>query len=369
MLKNSILPNSYTFPVVLKSLSDFKEFRKGQMMHTHVVELGHVNDIYVQNSLLNVYASCGDMDLCRKVFEEMTQRDVVSWTSLITGYRIVKKYGDALIAFEQMQYAGVEPSCATMVNALSACAKFSAIEMGIWIHDFMKRRRWELNVNLGTALVDMYASCGRIEEGLKVFQGMKEKNEITWNAVIKGLALVKSGEEAVWWFNRMEQEGYKADDVTLVSVLCACSHSGLVDTGQEIFSSLIDRKYGFPPGVKHYACMIDLFARAGFLKDAFKFITEMPFEPTKSMWGSLLAGCRDQGSLELSEFVTKKLLELEPDNSAYYVVLSNLYAQMGRWSDAEKVRELMKVRGLKKDLGSSFLETGPQEIVYELSEQ
>lgn len=363
MFKNSILPNNYTFPFVLKSLSDFKELKKGKIMHAHVVELGHVNDIYVQNSLLNVYASCGDMELCRKLFEEMTQRDVVSWTLLIMGYRSIKKYDDALIAFEQMQYAGVEPNRVTMVNALAACASFSAFEMGIWIHDFIKRKPWELDVILGTALVDMYGRCGRIEEGLKVFKSMKEKNEFTWNAVIKGLALVKSGEETVWWFNRMQQEGYKADEVTLVSVLCACSHSGLVVIGREIFSSLIVGKYGFPPGVKHYACMIDLFARAGFLQDAFKLIAEMPFEPTKSMWGSLLAGCRDQGSLELSEFVTKKLLELEPDNSAYYVVLSNLYAQMGRWSDAEKVWELMKDMGLKKELGFSSLETGPMNLL------
>lgn len=362
MLKNSVLPNNYTFPVVLKSLSDFKEFKQGQTIHTHVIKLGHSNDIYVQNSLLNLYASCYYMNLCRKVFDEMSQRDVVSWTVLIMGYRSVKKYDDALIAFEQMQYAGVEPNRVTMVNALAACTSFGAVEMGVWIHDFIRRREWEVDVILGTALIDMYGKCGRIEEGLRVFQGMKEKNVFTWNAVIKGLALAKSGQDAVWWFNKMEQEGFKADEVTLVGVLCACSHSGLVDIGREIFSSLIHGKYGFAPAINHYACMIDLFARAGYIEDAFKLITEMPFGPTKTMWGSLLAGCRDQGNMELSEWVAKKLLELEPDNSAYYVVLSNLYAEMGRWSDLEKVREMMKERGLKKDLGSSFVEMEPKNI-------
>ncbi|KAL5791788.1 hypothetical protein ACOSP7_000382 [Xanthoceras sorbifolium] len=367
MHTNSILPTNYTFPFLLKSLSDFKELQQGKIVHAHVVKLGHVNDIYVQNSLLNVYASCGNMSLCRKVFEEMTLRDVVSWTVLIMGYRSVKEYDGALIAFEQMQYAGVEPNRVTMVNALAACASFGAIEMGIWIHDFIRRKEWELDVILGTALIDMYAKCGKIEEGLDVFLAMKEKNVFTWNAVIKGLALVKSGEEAVRWFDKMEQEGFKADEVTLVEVLSACSHSGLLDVGQIIFRSLMGGKYGFAPSVNHYACMIDLLARCGCLEDVLRLIQEMPFEPTKSMWGSLLAGCRDQGNLELSEYVAKKLLDLEPDNSAYYVVLSNLYAEMGRWSDVEKVRELMKEKGLKKDRGSSSVElTLPRDHVYEL---
>ncbi|GLT28512.1 hypothetical protein SLA2020_034380 [Shorea laevis] len=361
MHKNSILPNNYTFPFLFKSLADFHELNLGQMVHGHVIKLGHGDDIYVQNSLLSVYASCGRMRLCRQVFDEMRERDVVSWTVLITGYRSARKYDDALITFEQMQYAGVEPNRVTMVNALAACASFGAIEMGVWIHDFMRRKGWELDVILGTTLVDMYGKCGRSEEGLSVFRSMKEKNVYSWNAVINGLALAESGKEAVWWFNRMVQEGFKPDDVTLVEVLCACSHSGLVDTGWKIFTSLLEGKYGFLPAAKHYACMIDLLGRAGFLDDAFSLIRKMPFEPTKSMWGSLLTCCRTHGNLELSEYAAKKLVELEPENSAYYAVLSNLYAEMGRWDDVVKMRDLMKERGLKKDLGSSSLEHEPRE--------
>lgn len=293
----------------------------------------------------------------------MPQRDVVSWTVLIMGYRNARKYDDALIAFEQMQYAGVVPNHVTMVNALAACANSGAIEMGVWIHDFIRRKGWDLDVILGTCLIDMYAKCGRIEQGLAVFRSMKNKNAFTWNAVIQGLALAKSGEEAVWWFNRMEQEGVKADGVTLVAVLLACSHSGLVDTGRQIFSALVNGKYRFLPTVKHYACMVDIFARSGRLEEAFECVKGMPFEPTKAIWGSLLAGGRAHGNVDLSEFAAWKLIELEPGNSAYYVVLSNMYAEMARWSDVEKVRGMMKDRGLKKDLGFSSVELEPQELV------
>ncbi|KAL5561502.1 hypothetical protein UlMin_031249 [Ulmus minor] len=363
MHKNSILPNHFTFPFLLKSLADVCDLKQGKCVHTHVVKLGHLDDIYVRNSLLDVYASCGHMGLCRKVFDEMPERDVVSWTVLIMGYRNVRNYDDALIAFERMQYAGVTPNHVTMVNALAACANFGALEMGVWIHDFIRRREWELDVILGTALIDMYGKCGKIQEGLSVFESMKKKNAFTWNAVIQGLALAKSGEEAVWWFNRMMQEGFKVDEVTLVAVLCACSHSGLVEMGRQIFRALVDGKYGFSPTVKHYACMVDIFARAGLVEDAFECIKDMPYEPSKAIWGSLLACGRAHGNVELSEFAAWKLVDLEPENSAYYVVLSNMYAEMGRWSDVEKVRDMMKDKGLNKDLGWSSVESEPPEQV------
>ncbi|XP_061369404.1 pentatricopeptide repeat-containing protein At5g56310-like [Gastrolobium bilobum] len=366
MHRNSIFPNNFTFPFLFKSLSDTRQFIQAQCVYTHVIKLGHLNDIYVQNSLLDVYASSGHVGFCRRLFDEMLHRDVVSWTVLIMGYRNVGNYDDALLVFEQMQYAGVVPNRVTMVNALAACANFGAIEMGTWIHDIIRRNGWELDVILGTALIEMYAKCGRVEEGMSVFRSMKEKNVFTWNAVIKGLALAKSGEDAIWWFNRMEQDGVRADGVTLVAVLSACSHSGLVDIGRQIFNFLIDGKYGFYPSAKHYACMVDILARSGRFQEAFEFMRYMPFEPTKAMWGSLLVSSKSQGDLEFSEFAARKLVELEPDNTAYYVHLSNLYAEMGRWSDVEKVRGMMKDRQLTKDLGCSSVEVEHPRHVKEL---
>ncbi|KAK6940963.1 Pentatricopeptide repeat [Dillenia turbinata] len=369
MHRNSVSPNNYTFPFLLKSISDLKDIRLGKSTHAQIVNLGLFNDIYVQNSILNMYASCGHMVLCRKVFDEMSYRDVVSWTVLINGNRIAGRLDDALVSFEQMQYAGVVPNHVTMVNALAACAKFGALEMGIWIHDFIKRSGWDLDVVLGTSLVEMYGKCGKIQEGLPVFQSMKEKNVLTWNSLIKGLALAKSGEEAVWWFERMQQEAVKADEVTLLGVLSACAYSGLIPIGRKIFSALINGKYGFPPNAKHYACMIDLLARCGCLEEAFNYIKMMPFEPTESMWGALLAGSRDHANLHLSELAAWKLVELAPENSGYYVLLSNLYAETGRWGEVARVRNLMKERGLKKDLGWSSIEFDSENTVNEILPQ
>ncbi|XP_016434616.1 pentatricopeptide repeat-containing protein At1g50270-like [Nicotiana tabacum] len=366
MHKERIFPNNYTYPFVLKSLSDLKELKLGQSVHTHIIKWGHACDIYVHNSLLNLYASCDKIDLCKQLFDEMPQRDVVSWTVMIMGYRDCGKYDDALVVFEQMRNAGVAPNRVTMVNALSACANYGALDMGMWIHDYIRRSGWELDVILGTSLIDMYGKCGKIEYSFWVFQEMKHKNVYTWNAVIRGLALAKIGEEAVQWFFIMERENVNPDEVTLVAVLCACAYSGMVEHGREIFSWLMNGKYGFPPGVKHYACMVVLLARCGHLEDAFRMIKEMPMEPTKSVWGALLAGCRLHGNQEMSEFAAWKLVGLAPKNSAYYVVLANLYGEMGRWNDAEKIRAMMKERGLSKDLGSSSVEVEDQKDLVEL---
>lgn len=353
MHKNSVPPNNFTFPFILKPLSDLEDLRNGESIHTHIVKLGQFDDIYVQNSLLNLYASCGCMKLCQQMFDEMPKRDVVSWTVLIDGNRVLGKYDDALIAFEQMQYEGVIPNRVTMVNALEACANSGAIEMGVWIHDFIRKKGWELDVIMGTALVDMYGKCGRIEEGIRVFERMEVKSVFTWNSLINGLANAKSGNEAVWWFFRMEQVGVEVDEVTLLGVLCACCNSGLVETGWQIFSLLMKGKYGFPPNVKHCACMVNLLARAGQLEHAVKFINSLTYEPTRVMWGVLLAGCRAHGNLELSEFAAKKLVDLEPENGAYHVLLSNLYAEMGKWTDVIELRRLMRSKGVTKDLGYS----------------
>ncbi|KAI4326468.1 hypothetical protein MLD38_031781 [Melastoma candidum] len=359
MHSSSISPNSYTFPFLLNSLADSRDLRSGACVHAHVVKLGHLGDVYVGNSLLHLYGSAADdMADCRRLFDEMPFRDVVSWTMLITGYRNVRSFDDALFAFEQMQYAGVEPNRVTLVNTLAACSGHGAVEMGLWVHDFVMRRGLELDVSLGTALIDMYSKCGRIDEGMRVFESMTERNVWSWNAVIKGLANAMRSDEAVKLFRDMVRRGIEVDDVTLLAVLSACSHSRLIEEGRELFDSLVNGKYRVSASLKHYACMVDLLARAGCLMDAYNLINSMPFEPTKTMWGALVVGCRAHKHLELGEFAAKRLVEMEPDNSAHYVVLSNVYSEMGRWNDAQQVRDLMKMRGLQKDLGYSSV--GPE---------
>ncbi|KAL3647999.1 hypothetical protein CASFOL_008967 [Castilleja foliolosa] len=363
MHKNAVPVNNYTFPFVLKALAGLNMIKEGISVHSQIVKFGYVDDVYVGNSLLNLYAATGNMYLCVKVFDELPLRDVVSWTTVIKGFNESGSFDDSLIAFERMRTEGVMPNRVTAVNALNACAGLGALDMGIWIHNYAKTNGWDLDVKLGTALIDMYGKCGRIEDGLQMFDEMPDKNVYTWNAIIKGLALSKSGKKAVNYFLEMENKGIQPDEVTLIAVLSACVHSGFVHMGRRIFSSLVDGKYGIAPSVKHYSCMVDLLVRCKCLDDALGVIKEMPFEPSVSIWGALLGGCRMNGDYEMGEMAAWKLVELEPGNSGYYVMLSNLYAEKERWDDVEKVRRLMKDRGMKKDMGSSSVELGNSELI------
>lgn len=241
-----------------------------------------------------------------------------------------------------------------MVSALGACAAHGAVDTGIWIHQYVQKQGWELDVVLGTALVDMYGKCGHVAEGVRVFSEMTERNVCTWNSIIGAFALAQDGEMALRWFYRMKADGVRPDAVTLICVLYACAHAGFVDIGRKIFNLIVQGEYGFQPGIKHFGCMIDLFSRSGHLDDAFRVVEAMPSQPNNVIWGLLLQGCKARGDTVLSEYVTRRLVELEPENASHYVTCANLYAETGRWLEAEDVLKQMKEKGLAKDAGWSI---------------
>ncbi|XP_020272008.1 pentatricopeptide repeat-containing protein At3g28660-like, partial [Asparagus officinalis] len=357
LLRNGISPNRHTFPPLLSFLSH-RRYPFPAPLHSFLLKSSFIpSDPHVSSSLLYLYASSNHLPSALHLFDEIPRinKNLFLWTSLIASHNNAGLHAQALLVFERMQYSGIRPNRVTMICSLAACSALGALDMGVWIHGFVKRSKWEVDVVLGTALIDMYGKCGRIDEGVCVFESMKERNVYTWNAVIGGLARAKSGEKAVEWFFRMvEVEGVDPDEVTLVEVLRACSYSGLVEIGRKMFESICDGRYGFRAGIKHYGCMVDLLGRAGLLDEAMELIEMMPFEPTVVIWGSFLGGCRAHGNMRLSEIAAKRLIEKEPENAAHYVVLSNLYREMGRWRDAEELRRLIKERGMRKDAGFSF---------------
>ncbi|PKA59341.1 Pentatricopeptide repeat-containing protein [Apostasia shenzhenica] len=354
---SSLPTNHHTFSLILKSLSLLRFLRSGRSLHSHVLKLGFFADSYISSSLLHLYAICSDCSSAIHLFDELPQRGVVAWSTLIAGLVRDGRPGDALLAFERMHFAGVTPNRVTLVSALSACSAYgAALEIGKWVHHRAILAGWELDIFLGTALIDMYGKHGRINSAIQVFVKMSERNVFTWNSLIQGFAFANNGKVALKWFSRMEEERVKPDSVTIIGVLTACSHSGLVDSGKRIFDMLVQGNYGFKAGIKHYGCMVDLYGRAGLLDAAIECIKTMPFEPNVVIYGSLLAACRLKKDMSWGEFAAWKMVELQPENAAYYVLLSNLYAKMGRWREAEEVWKMMRERGLRKDCGWTLTE-------------
>lgn len=294
------------------------------------------------------------------MFAKCPERTSVAlWNAVISGFAKCGRSKEALELFDQMlQMEGedVRADGITVVSALAACADLGALDAGEWIHDHAAKNSIQLDVFVGTALVDMYSKCGSIDLARKVFDEMPDRNVMSWTVMIRGLAMCGNGGDALALFSKMIDEGVKPDGITFVGVLSACSHSRLVDEGRRVFASMT-RDFGIVPKSEHYSCVVDLLSRAGMLREAIEFIENMPLEPDAALWGSLLSACRrNPKEVELAEFVAGQLMEIEPDNDATYVLLSNIYAYNNRWDDVARVRRLMKERAIRKTPGCSSVE-------------
>ncbi|KAH7665515.1 TPR-like protein [Dioscorea alata] len=301
------------------------------------------------------YAKFGLLDKARRVFDEMPEKDVIPWNALIAGYVQCRRGKEALALFHEMQTSDVKPNEVTMVSLLSACTQLGALDMGLWIHRYIEKQNFSLNVALGTALVDMYAKCGKIKKSLQVFEEIPERNALTWTSIICGLASHGCARDAIEHFHRMTEIGLAPDDVTFLGVLSACCHAGLVDEGRKYFAQM-SSVYKLPPRIKHYSCMVDLLGRAGLLNEALEVVRTMHIKPDAVVWGALFFACRIHRNVSMGEYAAVRLLELDPHDSGIYVLLANMYVEANMRDEADKAWQLMKQKGVEKTPGCSLIE-------------
>ncbi|RHN78434.1 putative tetratricopeptide-like helical domain-containing protein [Medicago truncatula] len=319
----------------------------------------------VLNAMIVAYVKVGDVSNARKLFDSMLERDkdVFSWTAMISGYTQAHNPNEAIKLFRRMQLENVKPDEIAILAVLSACADLGALHLGEWIHNYIEKHKLSKIVPLYNSLIDMYAKSGNIRKALELFENMKHKTIITWTTMIAGLALHGLGKEALRVFSCMEKEDrVKPNEVTFIAILSACSHVGLVELGRDYFTSMRSR-YGIEPKIEHYGCMIDLLGRAGHLQEAKEMVLRMPFEANAAIWGSLLAASTRCGDAELAEEALRHLTVLEPGHCGNYSLLSNTYASLGRWNESRMVRKVMQDAGVEKVPGVSFIEVN--NIVYE----
>eukprot|EP01018_Ginkgo_biloba_P034747 Gb_24821 [translate_table: standard] len=391
MQGTGIQPNEFTFATVVPVCSNYETLKD---VHQEIVKSGFQSDVFVGSALIDMYAKCGRMENARYVFDKMPRRDVVSWNAMIAGYaqnghvdkalelfqtmpeRDVASWTamiagcsqnghgeEAMKRFQQMQLAGVRPDSGTFAILLASCANLAALEQGKEVHEVIIRSGFQYNLFVSSALIDMYAKCGSIENARIAFSKMPQRNVVSWNAMIVGFAMHGCSKEALHLFEQMQNSGTSPDHVTFVGVLSACCHAGLVNKGWQYFECMI-KYYHIRPTMENYGCMVDLLGRAGHLDEAYDFINKMPIKPDATVWGCLLGACRIHINVELGERVAEQIFELDPKNSAPYVLLSNIYAAAGRWDDTEKVRKMMKDRNVKKSPGCSWIEVNKQVYAF-----
>ncbi|XP_040991341.1 pentatricopeptide repeat-containing protein At2g44880 [Juglans microcarpa x Juglans regia] len=441
-------PDGYTFPILAKSCGLNVAIWEGLEVHGHVSKFGFGSSLHVSTALVDMYAKCGKMDCARMLFEEMTERSLVSWTALICGYvrsgdiskarllfdqmpekdaalfnamidghvkfgemGLAKKlfdempdknvvswtsmiYGychkgdvesarllfdampyknlfswnamiggycqnkqpyEALRLFQEMQSTtSFEPDEVTVVSILPAIADLGALDLGGWVHRFIRERRLDRATNVCTALVDMYAKCGEITKAKRLFDEMPGKETASWNALIYGFAVNGRAREALEIFLEMRRERHKPNEITMLGVLSACNHSGLVEEGKKWFKAM--EEFALTPKIEHYGCMIDLLGRAGCLDEAEQLIESMPHKVNGIILSSFLFACGCSNDVMRAERILNKAVKVEPQNDGNYVMLRNLYAIDERWRDVEEIKGLMRKNGANKEVGCSVIE-------------
>ncbi|KAK1557908.1 hypothetical protein Q3G72_034022 [Acer saccharum] len=349
MLNNGdVFPDKYTFTFMLKACACFGGLEEGMQIQGHLLKIGIGCDLYIQNTLIHLYARTGCMETARfvnaglvkearRVFDMMPSKNVVSWNAISTAYAHASCFKEVLVLFEEMQNAKVKPDNCTFVNALSACARIGDLSQGERIHAYIGKDGIGIDGFVATALVDMYSKCGNIEKATRVFRSTSRKDISTWNSIISGLSTHGLGEQALQRFSEMLAEGFKPNEVTFIGVLSACSSAGLLNEGRKFFDLMLP-VYGVQPTVEHYGCMVDLLGRLGLLEEAEELVRTMPIQEAPVVWESLLGACKNHGNVELAEFVARKLLELNLQDSA------GVESSAGRWDDAQKARSKMRAQ-------------------------
>ncbi|CAK9210480.1 unnamed protein product [Sphagnum troendelagicum] len=409
MQQEEISPNEFTFVPVINACAGLGALEDGRLVHEQLIQSGCKFDVFVGNSLVDMYAKCGsiedawrvfnkmpcqdvvtwnamilgqvkcgqgqkalelfrEMEQEGRVFDKMPSRNVVTWTAILLGYVKCGQGQKALDLFQEMKQEGVHPNAFTFVAVLNACASLVALEDGRCAHEQIIQSGCESDVFVGSSLVDMYAKCGSMEDAWKVFNKMRSRDVVTWTAILGGCAMHGHGKDALQHFERMCEEGVEPNDVTFVCLLSACSHAGLVDEGMHCYTSMIT-DYMISAKLEHYTCMVDLLGRAGHLQEAENMIMAMPFEPHVAPWMALLGACRIHGNVEMGERVAKQILELDPENSAGYVLLSNIYAAAGNMHLSKNVEQQRKERGVKKHPGRTWIEVNNEVHTFVVDDQ
>lgn len=365
MLKENLCPESDTMVSVLSACSSLTTQRVEKWVNLFTQFVKDLHSDYANNVLVYLHGKCRNVEESRKAFDGISdngKKSVLCWNAMIGAYVQSGCAVEALDVFKSMMEKYIcRPNHVTMVNVLSACAETGDLDLGVWVHEYMRSSGQKgvlsSNVNLATALIDMYSKCGDLDEARKVFEQMRRKDVVSFNAMIIGLAVNGKGEESVRLYYEMQELGLRPDSGTLLGVLCACSHSGLLDKGREVFKEMI-RSNAVSPRLEHYACYVDLLARSGFIEEALGVVTSMPLEANNYVWGALLAGCVVHNRLELARTISSNLVEVDPGNSGGYVLLSNSFAADSQWRDVVKMRGVMREKGVAKQAGCSWIKIG-----------
>ncbi|KAI5669365.1 hypothetical protein M9H77_19218 [Catharanthus roseus] len=357
MQKQGEIPDEFTYTSTLKACSGSGALHQGTQIHAFLIVSGFPLQAQkiISGALIDLYVNCGHLAEAHKVFNQVELKSVISWTMLIVGYAQEGKLSLAMNLFRELTESSNPVDEFVLSSMIGVFADFALLDLGKQMHSFSTKIPFGADISVANSIVDMYLKCGLADEAERYFNEMPVKNVVSWTVMITGYGKYGLGNEAIHLFKKMQSSNVEPDGVAYLALLSACSHSGLVEEGQEYFTRLCNN-YQLRPRVEHYACMVDILGRAGRLEEAKNLIESMPLKPNIGIWQTLLSACRVHKHVEMGRKVGEILLRLDGDNPVNFVMMSNIFAEARCWEECEKLRQIVKAKGLKKEAGRSWVE-------------
>ncbi|KAK2659560.1 hypothetical protein Ddye_006093 [Dipteronia dyeriana] len=355
MSRAGVLPDCYTFPIILKATCQCFAIEIGRQFHSLAIRIGLESNEFCESGFISLYSKVGELENARKLFDENGEKKLGSWNAIISGLSQGGQAMEVIDMFIKLKQCGLEPDGVTMVGVISACGSLGDLDLALQLHKcvFQSKSFEKSDILMLNSLIDMYGKCGRMDLAYNVFSRMDQCNVSSWTSMIVGYATNGHVNKALECFCCMRETRVRPNHVTFVGVLSACVHGGRLREGKHFFH-IMKNVYQIVPQLPHYGCMVDLLGRAGLLEEAGEMIEGMPMKANVVVWGCLMGACEKFGNVKMGEWVAKHLLELEPWNDGVYVVLSNIYASRGLWEEVESVRRIMKNGKLSKIPGYSL---------------
>ncbi|WJX60465.1 hypothetical protein P8452_45669 [Trifolium repens] len=417
--RSQICADAFSFTSAMTACAQLSLLKLGGSIHSKTAKLGIANDTVVANCLIDMYGKCGSVEYAVSVFSDITDKDVISWNSVIAacanngnvglGFKFLKlmpnpdaisynglingiaqagkiedavwilstmpcpnpsswnsvitgfvnrnRIHEALDMFRKMQLRNLQMDEFTFSIILNGIAGLSVLTWGMLIHCCTIKYGLDSSVVVGTALIDMYSKCGRVNDAEFIFNVLPNRNLVSWNAMISGYARNGDFVQVISLFELLKMErDTKPDGVTFLNLISACSHTQIpFEAAIRYFDAMIN-EYGIAPSIEHCCSVIRLMGQKGELQRAQRMIQELGFESCGVVWRSLLGACGTQEDLQVAEIAASKVIELERDEDYVYVMLSNMYASFGRWEDVNVIRSLMSKKRVRKEAGSSWIE-------------
>lgn len=357
MQTQGLMPDSFSMSSALSACGKVGSLELGHQIHGHIIKRGYLDE-FVLNSLIDMYSKCGFVDSAYMIFDKVKHLGIVTWNAMISGFSQNGNPVMAISLFDEMFLNCHEINEVTILSIIQACSELGYLEKGKWVHHKLITLGFRKDLFTDTALTDMYAKCGDLRSAQGVFDMMEERSVVSWSVMIAGYGMHGRSNAATSLFDQMVETGVQPNEVIFMNILSACSHAGAVEKGRFYFRSM--RDFGIEPTAEHFACIVDLLSRAGDLNGAYETIKSMPTPVDASIWGALLNGCRIHQRMDMIESIKRDVLDISTDDTGYYTLFSNIYAEGGNWDEFGNVRLMMKGIGLRKVPGYSIIELDKQ---------